>query len=143
MATEEGIVIRAGGDSVVVKATKTDACEACTARSSCHVLGGGKEMEISALNPVGAKVDDRVLLSFDTSSLLKASFLLYIVPVIALLAGAVAGNFLSLSMGWDPSIGACILAFVFVALSAVFVKAKGNAMGKKSGYQPRAIRILS
>jgi len=142
VATEEGIVIRADGGSAIVKATKTDACKACTARGSCHVMGGGREMEISAFNPVGAEVDDHVLLSFDTSSLLKASFLLYIVPVFALLAGAVAGHYLTLSVGWDPSIGACVLGFLSLSLSAAFIKARGNAMGKKTAYQPKIIRIL-
>lgn len=142
MATEEGIVIKLDRDSAWVRATKTGACESCSSRSSCHVLGGGNEMEISAINAAGAQIDDRVVLSFDTPSLLKASFLLYIVPIIALMFGAVVGHAVSMPLQLDQSIGSCVAAFLFFGLSVVFIKSKGNAMGKKIQYRPHIIRVL-
>ena len=142
MATEEGIVIKLDEGSALVRATKTGACESCSARSSCHVLGGGTEMEINAVNVVGAQVDDRVVLSFDTTSLLKASFLLYIVPIIALMFGAAVGHMVSIPLQLDPSTGSCVVSFLFFGLSVVFIKSKGNAMGKKIQYQPQIIRVL-
>jgi len=142
MATEEGIVIKLEGDTASVRATKTEACEGCSAQSSCHAMGGGKEMEINAINDVAAQVGDRVLLSFDTPSLLKATFLLYIVPVIALILGAGVGQTLSKPLDLDPSVGSCLLAFSFFAIAAVFVKSKGNAMGERGDFQPRITRIL-
>jgi sigma-E factor negative regulatory protein RseC len=142
MATEEGIVIELNKDSARVRATKTGACESCSARSSCHVMGGGNEMEINAINAAGAQVDDRVVLSFDTSSLLKASFLLYIVPIIALMFGAIAGHVLSIPLQLDSSIASFAGAFLFFGLALVFIRSKGNALGKKREYQPRIIRVL-
>lgn len=142
MATEEGIVIKLDEDSAWVRATKTGACDSCSARSSCHVMGGGREMEINAINGAGARVDDHVVLSFDTTSLLKAAFLLYIVPIVALMLGAMAGHILSMPLQLDPSIGSCVVAFLFFGLAVIFVKSKGNAMGKKREYQPQIIRIL-
>jgi sigma-E factor negative regulatory protein RseC len=105
-------------------------------------MGGGKEMEINAINTAGAQVNDRVVLSFDTSSLLKASFLLYIVPIIALILGAVAGQILSTPFQLDPSAGSCGVALLFFALAVAFIKFKGNSLGKKRAYQPQIVRIL-
>jgi sigma-E factor negative regulatory protein RseC len=142
MAREEGIVIKLDEGSALVRATKTGACESSSARSSCHDMGGGKEMEISAINIAGAQVNDHVVLSFDTASLLKASFLLYMVPIIALVFGAIAGQILSMPLELDPSIGSCAVAFLFFALAVVFIKSKGNALGEKKEYRPQIIRIL-
>jgi positive regulator of sigma E activity len=44
--------------------------------------GGDDDVEVEAINAAGAKVDDRVFISFKTSSLLKVSFLVYMVPVL-------------------------------------------------------------
>ena len=45
-------------------------------------------MEVDAVNSVGAQVGDRIMLYFETGSLLKATFLLYIFPILCMLLGA-------------------------------------------------------
>ena len=92
MATEEGIVIKIDSSTAWVKTTKTHACKACGARASCNVMGGGKEMEVEAINYAGAKVGEKVVLFFETSPLLKATFMLYVLPVLFLIAGAFIGT---------------------------------------------------
>jgi len=142
MVTEEGIVIKMDGESAWVKATRTGACESCSARSSCHVMGGGKEMEVSAINAAGAQVDDRVVMSFGTAPLLKATFLLYLVPILAMMAGAVIGQVLEIPLKLDPAIGSPLLAFLFFILAVIFVRSKGNALGRRREYRPQIIRVL-
>ncbi|MBL7207354.1 MAG: SoxR reducing system RseC family protein, partial [Desulfobacterales bacterium] len=70
MATEEGIVIKINSSTAWVKCTRSAACESCSAKGFCHTMGGGDDdVEVEAINAVGAKVDDRVTISFETSSL--------------------------------------------------------------------------
>ncbi len=52
-------------------------------------------MEVKALNTAGARVGDRIVLSFETHSLLKATFLIYVFPIILLIVGAVVGQALA------------------------------------------------
>ena len=40
-------------------------CESCSSHGACQVLGGGKEMEIEALNVAHAKPGDQVLLTLE------------------------------------------------------------------------------
>ena len=76
MATEKGIVLRTDSEAAWVKTVRSSACEGCTAKGSCHSMGGGNEMEVKALNTAGARAGDRIVLSFETASLLKATFLI-------------------------------------------------------------------
>jgi len=142
MVTEEGIVIEVDDRSAWVKATKTGACESCSTRSSCHVMGGGKEMKVNAINELGANVNDRVLMSFDTSSLLKASFFLYILPVLGLMIGAFTGQAIAPFLHMDPSTGSVIVAILFFLVMVMVIKTHGNKMAEKREYQPKIIKIL-
>ena len=142
MATEEGVVIASGTNTARVMTTKSSACEACSARRSCHTLGGGNDMEVEVLNSVGARVDDRVVIYFETASLLKASFLLYFFPVLGMLAGALVGHHFALSRNWDPSLGAAVLGFLGLFLALAFVRIRGQKMATRNSYKPKIIRIL-
>lgn len=143
MATEEGIVIKIESTTTAwVKTSKTDACKACSARSSCHSIGGGKEMEVEAINHAGAQVGQKVVLSFDTSPLLKATFLLYVFPILTMIAGAFVGQQLAPNFNFDPSLLSAIFGFLFFGLTILFVRSKGNKLAKQDEYRPKIIRIL-
>jgi sigma-E factor negative regulatory protein RseC len=142
MANEEGIVIKTDSTTAWVKTTKTHACEACAARASCNVMGGGKEMEVQAINHAGAKVGEKVVISFETSPLLKATFMLYVLPILFLMAGAFIGNKMAPFFNFDASLLSVITGFLFFGLIVMFVKSKGNKMAKKDEYRPKIIKII-
>ncbi|MGB5985190.1 MAG: SoxR reducing system RseC family protein [Desulfobacterales bacterium] len=145
MATEEGIVTHiVSRDIVQVKTVRSSACKACSARHSCKP-GETQEMNVEVLNPLGAKPGDRVVLTFDTGNLLKATFLLYILPIAGLLAGAIVGNHLGgqWSMGPGARSGlSALIGFGGLFLTLLFVRKKGNQLGRQSRYRPRVTRIL-
>lgn len=142
MATEEGIVTKTGAATAWVKTTKSDACKGCSARNSCHTLGGGEEMEVEAINQVSAQVGQKVVLSFDTSPLLKATFMLYVFPILTLIAGAFIGQQIAVSFNFNKSLWSAMIGFLFFGLSILFVKSKGNKMAQREEYQPKIIRII-
>ncbi len=143
MATEEGVVTRIESAATAwVKTTRSGACKSCSARSSCHSLGGGEETEVEAINHAGAKIGEKVVLSFDTSPLLKATFLLYMFPILALLAGAFIGQQLAADFRLDPSFLSAVLGFLCFGLTFAFVRAKGNQLAKKEEYRPKITRVI-
>jgi sigma-E factor negative regulatory protein RseC len=99
------------------------------------MMGGGKDMDVEAVNKIGAKADDRVVIAFESSSLLKASFLIYLFPVICMIAGALIGQKLSLKYDLNESLFSAGAAFLFVRII-------GNRMAQKDTYRPRIIKIL-
>jgi len=97
---------------------------------------------VEAINAVEAKVDDRVTISFETSSLLKVSFLVYMIPVLFLILGVVIGDKIAAILNYDQSIFSVLAGFLFLFAAFFFVKTKGKELSKKEAYQPKIIRIL-
>ena len=141
MATEEGIVIGIDALTALVKTKKSESCEGCASRKSCNVMGGSNDMEVEAINDVQARVGDRVILSFETASLLKATFFLYVFPIIFMFAGALAGQRMARGSNMDESVLSVVFGFIFFFVSIVIVKIKGNKMAGQNRYRPRIIRI--
>ena len=142
MATEHGIVIRADAQAAWVKTIKTGACEGCSARGSCHSLGNRGEMEVKAINEAGAKAGDRIVLSFETASLLKASFLLYVFPILLLILGAAIGQQTAPYFGFNPSGFSAVVGFSFFFGAVLIIKYKADKLAKKNAYLPKVIKIL-
>lgn len=142
MATEQGIVTKTDSSAAWVKTVKSSACEGCSARGSCHSLGSSDAMEVKAINEVGAKVGDRIVLSLETSSLLKASFLLYVFPILLLIIGALIGQEIAPYIDFNPSGFSAIMGFSFFFAAVLIIKAKANKMAEKNEYRPKVIKII-
>ena len=143
MATEQGIVIKADSRAEWVKTVKSGNCAGCTARGSCHTMGGDDEMEVRAINEVGAKVGDRIVLSFKTSSLLKASFLIYVFPILLLIVGAAIGQKMAPRFDFNPSGFSAIMGFAFFFVALLIIKTMADKLAKKNDYRPKVTKILS
>ena len=143
MATEQGIVIKTDSSAAWVKTIKTGDCAGCSARGSCHSLGNNDEMEVKAINEAGAKAGDRIVLLFETSSLLKATFLLYVFPILLLIIGAAIGQELAPHIDFNPSGLSALTGFSFFIVAVLIIKARANKMALKKEYRPKIIKILT
>jgi sigma-E factor negative regulatory protein RseC len=143
LATEQGVVLRTESEAAWVKTIRSSACEGCTAKGSCHSMGAGQEMEVKALNPAGAREGDRIVLSFETRSLLKATFLIYVFPIIFLIAGAALGQMLAPLMAFNPSALSALLGFAFFFTALFIIKSRANKMAQRNAYQPKITKILT
>jgi sigma-E factor negative regulatory protein RseC len=143
MATEHGIVIRTDSREAWVKTVKSGSCEGCTARGACHSLSDSGEVEVNAINEVGAKVGDRIVLNFETSSLLKATFLLYVFPILLLIIGAAIGQETAPYFNFNPSGFSAIIGFSFFFAAVLVIKVKANKMAKKNEYRPKIVKVLN
>ena len=86
MEKAEGIVAENKGNISKVKIVRGSMCgESC---GSCN-LCGKRETFVYALNTAGAEKNDRVLIEMESSSGLKAAFLVYGMPLIILVLGIV------------------------------------------------------
>ena len=142
LTREEGVVVKADARTAWIKTMKTGACSDCSAKGSCHTLGGGKEMEVQAINDAGAVIGDRVVIGFETSSLLKASFLIYIFPVLGLIIGAAVGQELAPMIGLNCAAASPLAGLLFFFLAFLIIRQKGNQLAKQNQYRPKVIRIL-
>jgi sigma-E factor negative regulatory protein RseC len=98
-------------------------------------------MEVEVINEVGAKVGDRIILSFETASLLKATFLLYVFPILVLIIGAVLGQQLGHLFHVNTSVASAGTGFLFFFAAIWVTKSKANHLAQRDDYRPRIIRI--
>jgi len=141
LATEHATVTVYSEAGTWVEATPSVACEGCASRGSCHAVGKERN-SVQVINHVDARVGDEVVIIFETGSLLKALFLIYLVPIFALLAGACAGNWwLAPLWGKDASMVAAAFGFICFFISIWFSKRKARQMECREAYQPKITRI--
>jgi sigma-E factor negative regulatory protein RseC len=143
MATERGIVVRTAPGTAWVKTSRTSACEGCSEHGSCHMSEDGREMEVEAVDTVGAKVGDRILIGIETGKLLKVSFMLYIFPVLLMLAGAVVGQQAAPALGLNPDALAVAVGIGSFLVAFIIIRSRSRRMARTDCYRPRVIRILN
>ena len=142
MPTEEGVVISADDKTALIQTTRSACCEGCQSRHACHTMGGGgNEMAVEAINTLGAKKGDQVVVEFSTASLMKGTFLIYMLPIICLMIGAAIGVKLSPLFDFNESTLPALTGFGAFILSILFVVLVGNRLAGKDTYKPRIIRI--
>lgn len=142
MNTEEGIVTRIEQDRTWVRVRRSSMCEGCKSQSACLSLTGDKEMECEVRNPIGARIGDRVLLQISSGSLLKVSFLFYMVPLIFLVLGIFGGMAWGRSHTGDPELYAALGGIAAAALSFFLIKIFSRRFRDKEAYIPEIVKIF-
>jgi len=138
MIEEYGVVVKLEPEGIaVVQCQKTSACAHCAAKSACAVgLGsdsGVRQVEVS--NELGASVGETVKLVTSSDRYLRSSLVLYGLPILFLVAGAVIGLQLGgQGMSLVGGIGALVASFFIIRLATSGVN--------KREYMPRIEEII-
>ena len=142
MISEQGVVKRTIGTKAWVITTRSEMCEACASHGACTALGGGKEMEVEAINDAQARPGDLVLLTLEDQSLVKLSFLVYLFPILALIAGAALGQKVAPFLGTHLELSSFGLGSIFFALAFVLVRIKDKKLGQTGAVIPKVAQII-
>ncbi|MBN1883345.1 MAG: SoxR reducing system RseC family protein [Deltaproteobacteria bacterium] len=142
MISETGKVIEAKDGTALVLVERSAACQGCAAQGVCHTLGGGTDARITVNNDLNAKVGDLVELSIRESSLVSASFIVYMVPVAGLFAVAALAGWLAPRWGWDPEASAAAGAVVGLAASLFGIRLFHPVLDRSDTLKPVITRIV-
>ncbi len=139
---ETGLVIKIEGNKAVIAVQRRSACEGCPASSLCKP--GDEGSVIEAINEAGAKIGDRVSVSLKAFSYLKGSIIVYGIPTICLIAGAIIGKeFFKDLINLDPELLSAAGGLGAFGISFLIVKLLSKRMEKKKEYIPVVERVLS
>ena len=141
MIIEKGIIDHTEGNRAFVIIKRSSACATCSSRGMCR-SHGDREMFIEVTNHLQAKTGDHVEIKMPTGSFLKLSLLVYILPIVALIAGAYFGAELSGYFRFNPTPlslagGAIAMIITFAVLRMIDRSAQNTEK-----YRPRMTRIL-
>ncbi len=138
---EFGEIVSVAGRTARVKMTRSRQCSSCSCAGFCSPFGKDW-MVVTADNPLGATVGQKVRVTYQVEGEVKASFILYIIPVIALLLGAVIGTSIDLFNTKDFSAVAGGLSFVAISFLLIRKYAAWR-YGRKRSYYPRITDVLN
>ena len=138
---EVGFVKSIDGSLATVAIEKKNSCEGCTLKI-CKP--DAQHMEIEALNSVHAAVGQKVKVAMKSYSYLKNSAVVYGIPALFLVLGAVAGKeIISIFFtNSDPDIVSAFSGFGAAAISFLFIKLWSLKAGTRRASKPVIEEIL-
>jgi sigma-E factor negative regulatory protein RseC len=97
---EAGVVVSVQGDMTEVEGQRRSSCGGCVVSGACgtgllaRYLGRRRSL-LRVHNAIGAMPGDRVVIGLPEGALLEASFVAYLVPLLAMIGGAISGTYVA------------------------------------------------
>ena len=145
MIEEQGRVIDVHDGYVWVETQRRSSCDKCSANAGCgtSVLSrvlGQRRTRVRALDPLGAKAGDDVVIGIEDAMLLRSSLAAYLVPLLGLLLGAVCGGTLASTLGIPNEAGSILCALAGMAAGIVWLAYHSRRTAHDRRYQPVVLR---
>ena len=143
MIVEYGTIVELKGRQIaVVICQKQSACKHCPSSGACQIGDDGKSMLVESFNQIGAEVGDKVKVVTSTKHFLQSSFVLYIVPVIGLLIGAIVGQAIAdnTDIGIDPPLLAALIGVAFMVGTFLTIRVGTNSL-KREIFMPKIVGL--
>lgn len=139
---KSGIVTAIHNDRAVVRLARHSACASCGACSH----GGGdssKDIVVEALNEPGAAVGDQVQVDLESVQVVRAAFIFYGIPLIALMAGVLAAKPIMTSAGFGDKaeLLAALAGTLLMIGSFVAIRLNENRLKKSGRYLSRIVEV--
>ena len=119
MIEEVAVVVKIENHQVWVESGQNSACGGCQQKTSCTTNAIGSVLKKKSV-PVDCyiqlKTGDQVMVAIDESLLLRASLLLYLVPLLALFTGASMADWLLVEKAPNTDLwiaGSAVVSFLF------------------------------
>ncbi len=135
-----GVVESLKGQIAVVNLTRSTACGDCGA---CQMGKENLERQVEALNLVNAKVGDFVTMEMEDSKVLKAAFMVYIIPLIILVAG-IFGTMFVLQMfqiSKNAELYGFLVGLVGMSISFMRIKKRDKKLAERGEMMITIVKI--
>ena len=136
---EIGIVSGIQGKKAQVIIQRSSACGDCGA---CQVGKNKLTMETNAVNAVGAQRGDQVEVEMSFVNILKASLILYGIPLIVFILGVFAGNYIPFQNQPDNPLISFLSGLLLMTLSYIVIKIFDQKGVFSVKYEPHITNII-
>lgn len=117
--TKEGLVLENNNGNLKIKVDRNSACGSCAASGSCAER---KTTIVEIFSADNINEGDKVILESDADEINRISALVYVIPLILVMIGAVAPHYLLKNSGYDTNIISLVAVVVMLALSVLYIK---------------------
>lgn len=137
------IVEIVNSDTAMLKMRRMSACAKC---GKCKSIGDSESQEIvvEVDNSIGAKVGDTVEVTMDNINILKATALVYVVPLIGLMLGVFVTYFIlsSTKITTHIEVISGVMGIIVMLLSYLMLKVNDRKFKESKKFLPRVEKIL-
>lgn len=148
MIEEIATVVGTEGRFAWVNAARGTSCGTCSAQEGCGTAAlsrvlGQRQAQVRALNSIGAKVGDEVIVGIEERALVQGSVAVYLVPLLGLLLGGGLGELVAGRMSpvyAEPA--ATVLGTLGLVAGLLWLRGFGRRIRKDLRYQPVVVRKL-
>ena len=141
---ERARVIKNKNGQSLVQIIRTSACshcdEKCMLADDSHEV---EEMEVLVNDPIGAEVGSMVELEMGTKPILFSAFIVYLLPLVAIIAGYFAGSSVLNIFFANSEIAGILGSIISFFLSFLILRAFDKKAGSKSYFHPEITRVIT
>ena len=134
----EGIVVELNGEYAVVMPTAHLGCDALY----CCQGEGVSKVNVEMINTVCAIQGDKIIFVAQENNMLKAAFVVYMLPLILVFIGVASGYSVAPMLGIYPALGSIIGGIVFFLIAAVIIKFYDRYASGNRGMKPEIICVV-
>ncbi|MFU0801141.1 MAG: SoxR reducing system RseC family protein [Xylanivirga thermophila] len=137
---ELGRIVDIEGSYAIVSVKRSEACSKCGA---CEMGTTDKETRLKIQNDLKGTVGDMVEIELPAQQFLKASAILYLIPLVALLIGVFSGYAIGNNLGINGELTGAILGIILTAVTYLVIKMMDPVFRKTNKFLPQMVGIVS
>ena len=139
------VVVSTKGERAEVDASLGGPCGECEERGSCALHLGGSSTQsrrVTVENRIGARTGDLVELALPGHAELKVSLLVWVVPLVGLVGGAILGSLTLQPFGFSQDPAVLVGAVVGFAAAFLLLRRVDASMAQKRELVPYIHRVV-
>lgn len=133
--------------SVTVSCQQQTSCGHCASRDNCGtgivtkaIPGRAHQVTLATDKPL--TIGEIVEIGLSEKSMLSSALLVYIVPLLFLVAGAVVGQWWFVDLAGSSELGVIITSMISAAIGLLLARQYAKRLDGNSDYEPSLIRVL-
>lgn len=130
-------IVKVDGDMADVEIQRHSACKKC---KGCN-LGTDKTSIVKARNLINAQEGQRVYLSMENMSVLKAAGIMYMIPLFAMVLGVILAYLGAEQFGYGDTkeLGSLFMGLAFLVGAFLIIKKLEPKFAKNNTYSPEIV----
>jgi sigma-E factor negative regulatory protein RseC len=143
---QTGVVVSTDGHRVEVAARQQGSCGGCSQEGACGTsliarYFGQRQLLLRAQDPIGVARGDHVVVGVPEDALLKASLAVYIVPLLAMIGGAILAAYIGamVTPRYDQ-LSSVLGGLIGFSAAIAWLPSFGRAKITDARYRPRILR---
>lgn len=136
MAIETGRVKIVEEERVLLEVEAGSGCGSCHAKGSCMMGSNGRTRSLWIKKNIDVHPGEKVNFGIEEKGVIMASFLLYLFPVVMLVAGMIAGRYFAGFLGMKEETSSLVIGIVCIAAAFLIIRLTAPVIRKKKYFEP-------